>query len=90
MKNGHFVKNYVKRVPTQQMSTRATVSSVTGRLFPALKKRERPSGKESLRNKDGVSQYRNKKVAVSLILNENVSETLCILSIDKTNCCRIQ
>ena len=38
MKNGHFVKNYVKRVPTQQMSTRATVFSVTGRLFSALKK----------------------------------------------------
>jgi hypothetical protein len=38
VKNGHFVRNYVKRVPTQQMSTRATVSSVTGRLFPALKK----------------------------------------------------
>ena len=46
-------------------------------------------GKESLRNKDSVSQYCNKKAAVSLILNENVSETLCIFSIDKTNCCRI-
>lgn len=46
-------------------------------------------GKEHLRNKDSVSQYCNKKVAVSLILNENVSETLCIFSIDKTNGCRI-
>ena len=35
-------------------------------------------GKEPLRNKDSVSQYCNKKAAVSLILNENVSETLCI------------
>ena len=43
-------------------------------------------GKEPLRNKDSVSQYCNKKAAVSLILNENVSETLCIFSIDKTNC----
>jgi hypothetical protein len=42
-----------------------------------------------LRNKDSISQYCNKKAAVSLILNENVSETLCIFSIDKTNCCRI-
>ena len=40
-------------------------------------------GKEPLRNKDSVSQYCNKKAAVSLILNENVSETLCIFSIDK-------
>ena len=47
-------------------------------------------GKEPLRSKDSVSQYCNKKVAVSLILNENVSETLCIFSIDKTNCCRIK
>lgn len=46
-------------------------------------------GKEPLRNKDSISQYCNKKAAVSLILNENVSETLCIFSIDKTNCCRI-
>lgn len=43
-------------------------------------------GKEPLRNKDSISQYCNKKAAVSLILNENVSETLCIFSIDKTNC----
>lgn len=47
-------------------------------------------GKEPLRNKDSVSQYCNKKAAVSLILNKNVSETLCIFSIDKTNCCRIK
>ena len=47
-------------------------------------------GKEPLRNKDTVSQYRNKSVAVSFILNENVSETLCIFSIDKTDFCRIQ
>lgn len=40
-------------------------------------------GKEPLRNKDSVSQYCNKKAAVSLILNENVSETLCIFSIDQ-------
>lgn len=46
-------------------------------------------GKEPLRNKDSASQYCNKKAAVLLILNENVSETLCIFSIDKTNCCRI-
>ena len=36
-----------------------------------------------------ATKYCNKKAAVSLILNENVSETLCIFSIDKTNCCRI-
>jgi len=47
-------------------------------------------GKEPLRNKDTVSQYRNKSVAVSFILNENVSETLCIFSIDKADFCRIQ
>lgn len=40
-------------------------------------------GKEPLRNKDSVSQYCNKKAAASLILNENVSENLCIFSIDK-------
>lgn len=42
-------------------------------------------GKEPLRNKDSVSQYCNKKVTVSLILNENVSETLCIFSVVRKN-----
>jgi len=84
VKNGHFVKNYVKRVPTQQMSTRATVSSVTGRLFPALKKENGRPAKNLCEIRTVYLNTATKKVAVSFILNENVSETLCILSIDKT------
>lgn len=42
-------------------------------------------GKEPLRNKDSASQYCNKKAAVLLILNENVSETLCITEMRQIN-----
>ena len=51
---------------------------------------QKPKKKKKQQKQQKKPEKAPEKAAVSLILNENVSETLCIFSIDKTNCCRIK
>ena len=77
---------------------RNTTSVQTGKdCAPGKNSMELPAGRRFSSTVKNLCEIRTvylntatKKVAASLILNENVSETLCIFSIEKTNCCRIK